>query len=892
MNNRMKKSNDSNQNTQQDLFTSSISNSQLSSLSELLFTKKCKGVDSKESTNFQQKDVKLNDFTCKSVEMPCKLGIASTSQNFQQKNLKFIKSVTPNTSNSQQLSSCELLFAKKCKSSVVSKQSINFPQKNAKLNNFTCKSVEMPSKLDTDKLLSEKISKRRYANANSRAITKVTKYLSEQSKIDFRKSKSNNTQQTYRSNSQLSSLCGLFSTKKFKSVDSGDQSSNLNCNQSRCKHIKISSTATDESFDIDSEEELHVFKDIMRRREFVRSSATFTKVTKHQSSQHSDVIILSDTEVDNKQTQNSKLLTTCDKTSIQNSFVNPLFQRNDLPIHHDTEKWIPGKWFLETESTSSESDESDDKSRILFSTSKIQSQTTCNNHTKTDLNGTTEITSPNEQPPSNIIILESSNDENFLSVSSPNGRLLKPDTNNESNKNLTSLNPQCEIRNEIIEIPINLNLDSSKEHQALSNNSVNENPNFRDINRCSDQDSLTIANCIINENILLIQSTANDDQLQFNDKNDFRTISDVIFDTIPLYENSEIDGSQEIIHNLDTTYYSSISTHTLSTGSNENFNATQKRLRAGMNCISMNKTLKYRGPMTSYEECIDSKNREILKKTSDIFFQIFFQLANDRPVLLILRNIFDWNNCVFKNSVGIYYLNKNYLSTQTQISICLTRISIMLNIEPWYFPIKATNKGSVYGSLTVITSDGDSINCCSKGGTTIPQNIIKITQVISKAYFIIVVEKDSVFKKLISEDVPINLPDLLLLLQQHLKIPIFILVDADPSGIEIMLTYKYGSLACAHVNHHLAEPKIQWLGLIPSEITALGIKPEPFDNRDRRITLGLLKRPYIEENDKAKEELEFLLNNNFKAPIEGIEKFDNYLTDVYLPNKLCNGNYF
>ncbi|KAF5286927.1 hypothetical protein FQR65_LT12386 [Abscondita terminalis] len=197
------------------------------------------------------------------------------------------------------------------------------------------------------------------------------------------------------------------------------------------------------------------------------------------------------------------------------------------------------------------------------------------------------------------------------------------------------------------------------------------------------------------------------------------------------------------------------------------------------------------------------------------------------------------------------------------------RISIMLNIEPWYFPIKATNKGSVYGSLTVITSDGDSINCCSKGGTTIPQNIIKITQVISKAYFIIVVEKDSVFKKLISEDVPnkftrpfiiitgkgypdINTRLFIRILRQHLKIPIFILVDADPSGIEIMLTYKYGSLACAHVNHHLAEPKIQWLGLIPSEITALGIKPEPFDNRDRRITLGLLKRPYIEEMTKQK----------------------------------------
>lgn len=96
-------------------------------------------------------------------------------------------------------------------------------------------------------------------------------------------------------------------------------------------------------------------------------------------------------------------------------------------------------------------------------------------------------------------------------------------------------------------------------------------------------------------------------------------------------------------------------------------------------------------------------------------------------------------------------------------------------------------------------------------GTLIPQDINDIVEVHSAAYFILVVEKESIFHKLIEEDLPNKLtrpfimitgkgfPDLntqlfLKKLWMVMSIPVFILVDADPHGINIMLNYRFGSV--------------------------------------------------------------------------------------------------
>ena len=118
-----------------------------------------------------------------------------------------------------------------------------------------------------------------------------------------------------------------------------------------------------------------------------------------------------------------------------------------------------------------------------------------------------------------------------------------------------------------------------------------------------------------------------------------------------------------------------------------------------------------------------------------------------------------------------------------------------------------------------------------------------------------------------------------------LKIPIYILVDADPHGIEIMCTYKFGSLAMSHNSENLAVPSMVWLGILPSEIDRLDITTIAMTKGDEKKATEMLSRPYM--NPVLKSELQILLKRQLKAEIEGIYHFSiNYMINEYLPNKI------
>jgi meiotic recombination protein SPO11 len=91
--------------------------------------------------------------------------------------------------------------------------------------------------------------------------------------------------------------------------------------------------------------------------------------------------------------------------------------------------------------------------------------------------------------------------------------------------------------------------------------------------------------------------------------------------------------------------------------------------------------------------------------------------------------------------------------------------------------------------------------------------------------FIIVVEKDATFQRLLDENfssvlgpcviitgkgVPdLNTRQLVHRLWCELAVPVFALVDADPWGVEIMLTYRFGSMAMAWCCEPVAVPAMR-----------------------------------------------------------------------------------
>ena len=83
-----------------------------------------------------------------------------------------------------------------------------------------------------------------------------------------------------------------------------------------------------------------------------------------------------------------------------------------------------------------------------------------------------------------------------------------------------------------------------------------------------------------------------------------------------------------------------------------------------------------------------------------------------------------------------------------------------------------------------------------------------------------------------------------LLLSQ--KLPVFALVDGDAYGIEIMCTYRYGSLAMAYESLHMNVPDIKWLGIQADDIVAFRLQGSRFTDRELRRFATLKKRPYLQ----------------------------------------------
>ncbi|KAM7342745.1 meiotic W68 isoform 1-T3 [Cochliomyia hominivorax] len=199
--------------------------------------------------------------------------------------------------------------------------------------------------------------------------------------------------------------------------------------------------------------------------------------------------------------------------------------------------------------------------------------------------------------------------------------------------------------------------------------------------------------------------------------------------------------------------------------------------------------------------------------------------------------------------------------------------------------------------------NGDVIDCnpC-KGPTLIPSNFTYIEKFVTTAQLVLVIEKFTVFQNLIANDIFSLLNgDIVLVtargypdvstrwilhkmwLENHL--PMYILVDGDPFGIEIMLIYRYGSDAQTQHVDNLYCPHLKWLGIHPSDICNMTMNREPFTTIDNNKIESLLRRPYLD--DDILTELLILQMLQSKVKIDNLSKdtFSSF-TINYIVNKI------
>lgn len=110
-------------------------------------------------------------------------------------------------------------------------------------------------------------------------------------------------------------------------------------------------------------------------------------------------------------------------------------------------------------------------------------------------------------------------------------------------------------------------------------------------------------------------------------------------------------------------------------------------------------------------------------------------------------------------------------------------------------------------------------------------------------------------------------------------------MDFDPDGINILSTYKHGSIALPHENKYLTMESISWLGIrskdLPKDGNAIQVQALlKLSSRDRHKASRMLERDPFMEGGKEPEwrrEVQVLLMLNIKAEIQLLEAQDGGL---------------
>ncbi|KAH6914489.1 Spo11/DNA topoisomerase VI subunit A [Coprinopsis sp. MPI-PUGE-AT-0042] len=245
----------------------------------------------------------------------------------------------------------------------------------------------------------------------------------------------------------------------------------------------------------------------------------------------------------------------------------------------------------------------------------------------------------------------------------------------------------------------------------------------------------------------------------------------------------------------------------------------------------------------------------------------------------------------------IYYKDVELWRTQKAVDTLVDDLAATWNLRRADLNIRASSKGLVSGSgLTIYLLSGEEIHGNDSEAIKIPLGEDTETFGVDEDIkWVLIVEKEAVFNTLCSLQITDGrlpagrgilitgrgYPDIA---TRHLvksladalptRIPIGVLVDCDPYGLDILSVYRYGSKGMQHENDRLAAKRVKWFGVRPSDLAEEGSNVDldrllPLTKADTKKAYAMLMRPNLPR--QWKKELTKSLFLRRKAEIEIIE---------------------
>ncbi|XP_014213397.1 meiotic recombination protein SPO11-1 [Copidosoma floridanum] len=248
---------------------------------------------------------------------------------------------------------------------------------------------------------------------------------------------------------------------------------------------------------------------------------------------------------------------------------------------------------------------------------------------------------------------------------------------------------------------------------------------------------------------------------------------------------------------------------------------------------------------------------------------------------------------------------KRFVKKQDRVLRAINEVAMILQCGPWDIGFISTSKGLVAGDLTLHLGESRVIQYDQQTCQAVPDVVDSVTRIATRANFVLVIEKDSVFQRLLREhcagfnkcilitgkgypDIPTRMLVHLLSVRAHL--PVYALVDANPHGLEIMCVYRFGTLNNWGYREQLLCPHMRWLGVHQNDLSRLDITKIKLTPRDQKKIKDMKTRSYIVDCGLS---IHLDAMRFGKAEIESVNKpIKRFLSEVYIPLKVRRKEYF
>ncbi|KAF5983101.1 meiotic recombination SPO11 [Fusarium coicis] len=244
----------------------------------------------------------------------------------------------------------------------------------------------------------------------------------------------------------------------------------------------------------------------------------------------------------------------------------------------------------------------------------------------------------------------------------------------------------------------------------------------------------------------------------------------------------------------------------------------------------------------------------------------------------------------------IFYQHQHLFEKQGQVDDLVDDIAFNLGISRGDLNIVAASKGALAGPLLIRFHDGSTLNPCSGDlGVAVPtvQSVSNID--VQNVRWILVVEKDAVFRSLCSSQfwrTCIFGPGVLVTYPQ---LPLLGLFDYDPDGVKILRCYRHGSERLSH-EADLGVEGLRWLGIRsahlfrdhasayygqPSHVSITSTQSRDpvtyLNGRERAAAVSALKKTSLHfpnelEGSELRLELQLMMMLGVKAEIEWLDE--------------------